>query len=62
MVKNFPTVERSQRIRLGRYVPDDQADNSVLINATEEVVEVSSSGFFVAPITFGDDVTGNTLV
>jgi chromosome segregation ATPase len=62
MVKNFPTVERSQRIRLGRYVPDDQADNSVLINATENVVDVSSSGFYVAPITYSDEVTGNTLV
>jgi len=62
MVKNFPTVERSQRIRLGRYVPDDQADNSVLLNATENVVAVSTSGFYVAPITYSNAVTGNTLV
>jgi predicted nucleic acid-binding Zn-ribbon protein len=62
MVKNLNTVERSQKIRLGRFMPDSQADNAILINATEEVVDVSTSGFFVAPISFGDDVTGNTLV
>ena len=62
MVKNLNTVERSQKIRLGRFMPDSQADNAILINATEEVVNVSTSGFYVAPITYGDDVTGNTLV
>jgi predicted nucleic acid-binding Zn-ribbon protein len=62
MVKNLNTVERSQKIRLGRFMPDSQADNAILINATEEVVNVATSGFYVAPITFGDDVTGNTLV
>ena len=52
MPKNLNTIERSERIRIGKNVPDEQAINTVLINASNSVVEAPISGFYVSPIRY----------
>jgi hypothetical protein len=62
MVKNLNTVERSQRIRLGKVVPDDQATGTIILNATDDAIAAPVSGLYVAPIRFNDSYRANTLV
>jgi hypothetical protein len=62
MVKNLNTVERSQRIRLGKVVPDDQAAGTIILNATDDAIAAPVSGLYVAPIRFSDTYRANTLV
>lgn len=62
MPKNLNTIERSERIRIGKNVPDEQAIHTVLINASNSVVEAPISGLYVAPIRYDTSVLSNTLV
>ena len=62
MVKNLNTVERSQRIRLGKVVPDDQATGTIVINATDVPIAAPVSGLYMSPIRFSDTYRANTLV
>lgn len=62
MVKNLNTIERSERIRIGKYTPDEQAINSIIVNASSEILEANTSGFHVAPIRKDSSVLSNTLV
>lgn len=62
MVKNLNTIERSERIRIGKYTPDEQANNSIIINASSELLEANASGFHVTPIRKDNSVLSNTLV
>jgi len=62
MVKNLNTVERSQRIRLGKVVPDDQAAGTIILNATDDAIAAPVSGLYVSPIRFNDTYRANTLV
>ena len=52
MVKNLPSVERSQKIRLGKFTPDVQATDTIVINATSDDITTSDSGLYVAPIRY----------
>ena len=52
MVKNLPSVERSQKIRLGKFTPDVQATDTIVINATSNDITTSDSGLYVAPIRY----------
>jgi TolA-binding protein len=61
-VKNLNTVERSQRIRLGKVVPDDQAAGTIILNATDDAIAAPVSGLYVSPIRFNDTYRANTLV
>ena len=61
MVKNLNTIERSERIRIGKYTPDEQAVSSIIINASSEILEANVSGFHVAPIR-RSNITSNALV
>ena len=62
MVKNLNTIERSERIRLGKYTPDEQTINSIIINASSQLIDANTSGFHVAPIRKDSSITANTLV
>src|SRR5210317_1563683 len=62
MVKNLNTIERSERIRIGKYTPDEQAINSIIINASSETLEADTYGFYVSPIRTQSSVLSNTLV
>ena len=39
MVKNLPTVERSTKIRFGKYALDDQAENTIVFNASNVAID-----------------------
>ena len=51
MVKNLPTVERSTKIRFGKNCTNDQAENTIVFNASEEEIEVATPGTtYLTPI------------
>ena len=62
MGKNLNTIERSERIRIGKNVPDEQAINTVIINASNVSLNAPLSGLYVAPIRYDTSVLSNTLV
>jgi hypothetical protein len=61
MVKNLNTIEKSERIRIGKHVPDEQALNTIIINASSNVIEASAEGLYVAPIRTNTGFTSNAL-
>ena len=62
MGKNLNTIERSERIRIGKNVPDEQDINTIVINASNTVLSAPQSGLYVAPIRCDTSVVSNTLV
>jgi hypothetical protein len=44
MVKNIPTIERSTKIRFGKYATDDQAENTIVFNASNAAIDASTAG------------------
>jgi len=65
MVKNLPTVERSTKIRFGKNVPDSdvQAENTIIINASNTLVTTPNSGsIYMAPVRFRDDFADTNIV
>ena len=51
MVKNLPTVERSTKIRFGKNCTNDQAENTIVFNASEDELEVATPGTtYLTPI------------
>src|SRR6056300_69438 len=60
MVKNLNTVERGEKVRIGKLQAHTQAGNSIVVNASDAVLEARTSGFFVAPIR--DDAVATTNV
>jgi len=44
MVKNIPTIERSTKIRFGKHADDNQAENTIVFNASNVAISASSSG------------------
>ncbi|AUT19031.1 hypothetical protein DSLPV1_060 [Dishui lake phycodnavirus 1] len=59
MVKNLPSVERSQKIRLGKFTPDVQAADTIVINATSADITAPEAGLYVAPIRYNATPNGN---
>jgi enhancing lycopene biosynthesis protein 2 len=55
MVKTLPTVERSTKIRFGRYAQEDQGENTIVLNASNTAVDASNGGaVYVSPVRFDD--------
>src|SRR6056300_1280978 len=44
MVKNLPTIERSTKIRFGRNTLDDQAENTIVFNASNTAIQANTPG------------------
>ena len=44
MVKNIPTIERSTKIRFGKYANDNQAENTIVFNASNTAISASTPG------------------
>jgi hypothetical protein len=65
MVKNFPTVERSTKIRFGKNVPDSdvQAENTIVFNASNTLLSTpNSESIYMAPVKFRDDLSDPDVV
>jgi hypothetical protein len=51
MVKNIPTIERSTKIRFGRNTLDDQAENTIVFNASDTAIQANTPGaLYLTPI------------
>ena len=65
MVKNLNTIDRSERVRLGKWTADHQPENTVVLNATGEMFPmVTANSFYVAPLRYdlGQRTLSNTIV
>ena len=60
MVKKLPTIERSKTISIGEKIRDNQADRSVVINASDEYINADSNNVYISPIQTVSD-TGTFL-
>ena len=62
MVKNIPTIERSTKIRFGKHASDDQAENTVVFNASDSVINAVNEGsIYMAPLRVAE-LAGSNLV
>ena len=61
MVKNLSTIDRSERVRIGKHVPNEQAVNTIIINASSNVIEASQEGFYLAPIRVNEAMNSNVM-
>jgi len=62
MVKNIPTIERSTKIRFGKHVSENQAENTIVFNATDEAINVTNANsIYMAPLRVAE-LTGSNLV
>ena len=61
MVKNLNTVERGEKVRIGKVQPPTQAGNTIIVNASDTIVHAPHSGTFVSPIRYDDGSTTNVL-
>ncbi|MBE29205.1 hypothetical protein CL646_03940 [bacterium] len=63
MVKNLPTVERSTKIRFGKHVAENQAENTIVFNASNTVLQATNPGaVYLSPIRFRDDFSDPSIV
>src|SRR5210317_1512573 len=61
MVKNHNTIEKSERIRIGKHVPDEQAVNTIIINASSNVIHAPEAGLYVSPIRLNNSLYSNVI-
>ena len=55
MVKNIPTIERSTKIRFGKNAMDNQAENTIVFNASNVDIEASTPGtIYMTPLRQAD--------
>ena len=62
MVKNLPTVERSTKIRFGKNCLEDQAENTIVFNASDQAINASSEGsVYMTPLRQRTDLGDRTI-
>jgi len=62
MVKNIPTIERSTKIRFGKYATEDQGENTIVFNASNVAIDTSGSGsIYMTPLRQEDDITSRDI-
>jgi len=62
MVKNLPTVERSTKIRFGKHATDNQAENTIVFNASDTPILTEFSGsVYMTPLRIREDVTDRNI-
>ena len=63
MVKNLPTVERSTKIRFGKHALENQAENTVVFNASDTPLQATNpSAVYLSPIRFRSDFSSSDIV
>ena len=56
MVKTLPTVERSTKIRFGKNCTEDQGENTIVLNASNTVIDATIGGaLYIAPVRNDED-------
>ena len=62
MVKNLPTIERSTKIRFGKHANDDQAENTIVFNASDSSIDAEQSGsVYMTPVRTAE-ISGSTFL
>ena len=62
MVKNLPTVERSTKIRFGKNCTDDQAENTIVFNASDEQLEIPfGDSVYMTPLRIRTDLSDRNI-
>ena len=62
MVKNLPTIERSTKIRFGKHANDDQAENTIVFNASDSSINATQSGsMYMTPLRTAE-ISGSTFL
>ena len=63
MVKTLPTIERSTKIRFGKHVQEDQGENTIVLNASNTVVDASDAGaVYITPVRYFPGYVGKPEV
>ena len=63
MVKNLPTVERSTKIRFGKNCTNDQAENTVVFNASDIELDVDTPGsVYMTPVRVDPDMASDNIM
>ena len=63
MVKNLSTVERSTKIRFGKNTLDNQAENTIVFNASNTELQATNPGaVYLTPIRFREDFSDPQIV
>jgi len=62
MVKNLPTIERSTKIRFGKHANDDQAENTIVFNASDSSITATQTGsVYMTPVRTAE-ISGSTFL
>jgi len=62
MVKNLPTVERSTKIRFGKNCTDDQAENTIVFNASDTQIDIPfSDSVYMTPLRLRTDLSDRNI-
>jgi len=63
MVKNIPTIERSTKVRFGRNTLEDQAENTIVFNASNETINANTANtIYISPIRLRADYDDPNIV
>ena len=62
MVKNLPTLERSTKIRIGKHAPTNQANNTIVLNASSTSINApTSDSIYMAPLRVTNPVSTTVI-
>ena len=62
MVKNIPTIERSTKIRFGKHALDNQAENTIVFNASDAPINASTpNSIYMTPLRVAEIAASNLL-
>jgi len=62
MVKNLPTVERSTKIRFGKNCTNDQAENTIVFNASEGEIDTPfTDSVYITPLRLRTDLSDRNI-
>ena len=62
MVKNLPTVERSTKIRFGKNCTEDQAENTIVFNASDAQLNIEfTNSVYMTPLRIREDLSDRNI-
>jgi hypothetical protein len=63
MVKNIPTIERSTKVRFGKNALDDQAENTIVFNASNESLNANTANtIYISPVRLRENYDDPAIV
>src|SRR6056300_1499621 len=63
MVKNLPTVERSTKVRFGKNTTNDQAENTLVFNASNTEIDADfPNSIYMTPLRVRTDLSDRNIV